>query len=259
VNPSLPPPSARALRARNGRLSVGRRWGHFKRPHRGQFRCPHSTSASARSPGSSHSKVVDLKVSQDDPSPSLQPHYRAFIATTRRSAPVPRITTLPLTDQLLGVLANAHSRRPILAPLAARARGATGSPVPHRSPDQARATSTPDTAWPIGRHPPGSSQGSGSTPVLMSSFPFRRVISGSLSFAFLTRTWRTHGAPFPTTLTTTALDRSSSGRFAASACTTTAEGHQPTGQLLHLRCSTTSRIPISYIATPSTFVFTQPD
>ena len=30
---------------------------------------------------------------QDDPSPSLQPHYRAFMATTDRSAPVPRITT----------------------------------------------------------------------------------------------------------------------------------------------------------------------
>lgn len=29
--------------------------------------------------------------------PSLQPHYRTFIATTGRSAPVPRIGTLPLT------------------------------------------------------------------------------------------------------------------------------------------------------------------
>ena len=30
------------------------------------------------------------------PAPSLQPHYRAFTATTSRSAPVPRIGTLPL-------------------------------------------------------------------------------------------------------------------------------------------------------------------
>jgi hypothetical protein len=34
---------------------------------------------------------------------------------------------------------------------------------------------------------------------------------------------------FPTTLTTTALDRSSSGRFAALPCRTAAEGHQTTG------------------------------
>ena len=31
------------------------------------------------------------------PAPLLQPHYRTFIATTGRSAPVPRIGTLPLT------------------------------------------------------------------------------------------------------------------------------------------------------------------
>src|SRR5205823_2365837 len=48
------------------------------------------------SPGSSHPQAVDLKASPDDPSPSLQPDYRAFTATTGRSAPVPRITTLPL-------------------------------------------------------------------------------------------------------------------------------------------------------------------
>jgi hypothetical protein len=30
------------------------------------------------------------------PAPSLQPHYRAFITTTGRSASVPRIGTLPL-------------------------------------------------------------------------------------------------------------------------------------------------------------------
>ena len=40
---------------------------------------------------------VDLTLTVDCPAPSLQPHYRAFIATTNRSAPVPRIGTLPLT------------------------------------------------------------------------------------------------------------------------------------------------------------------
>ncbi len=43
------------------------------------------------------SRRVDLVLTVDCPVPSLQPHYRAFIATTNRSAPVPRIGTLPLT------------------------------------------------------------------------------------------------------------------------------------------------------------------
>ena len=86
----------------------------------------------------------------------------------------------------------------------------------------------PDAVWPVGRHPPDSSRDRKEPPVSTSTVSFRHFISGSLSFAFLTRTWRAHGTPFPTTLTTTALDRSSSGWFAASACTTTAKGHPAT-------------------------------
>src|SRR6266487_1094118 len=41
--------------------------------------------------------LVDHQTNPDDPPPSLQPHYRAFITTTRRSVPLPRISTLPLT------------------------------------------------------------------------------------------------------------------------------------------------------------------
>ena len=115
----------------------------------------------------------------------------------------------------------------------------------------------PDAVWPIGRHPPDSSRDRKEPPVSTSTVSFRHFISGLLSFAFLTRTWRAHGTPFPTTLTTTALDRSSSGWFAASACTTTAEGHPavPTG-LLHLLHSTASSGLVFYIQPPSTFVFT---
>jgi hypothetical protein len=47
---------------------------------------------------------LTTKQDQDDPPPSLRPHYRGFAATTRRSAPLPRIGTLPLQFQLLGVL-----------------------------------------------------------------------------------------------------------------------------------------------------------
>src|SRR6266404_6910845 len=41
--------------------------------------------------------LVDHQTNPDNPPPSLQPHYRAFLTTTRRSVPLPRISTLPLT------------------------------------------------------------------------------------------------------------------------------------------------------------------
>ena len=83
----------------------------------------------------------------------------------------------------------------------------------------------------------------------------RHVISGSLALAFVIHTCRAHGATFPPTLTTTALHRSSSGWFAASAYTAAAEGHQDTNaRLLHLLHSTASSDSISYIQPPSTFV-----
>jgi hypothetical protein len=79
-------------------------------------------------------------------------------------------------------------RGPKTAPLAARGRGATGSNVPHKSPDHARATFMPDTTWPVSRHPPGSSRSNNSTPVSMPSIRFRHVISGSLALAFVIHT-----------------------------------------------------------------------
>ena len=60
----------------------------------------------------------------------------------------------------------------------------------------------------------------------MSPKLLRRFISGSLALAFVIHTCRAQSATFPTTLTTTTFDRSSSGWFAAPACTATAEGHQ---------------------------------
>jgi hypothetical protein len=110
-----------------------------------------------------------------------------FTATTGRSAPVPRIGTQPLTASTAWG-SPVHNRPQARSPLAGREHAATGSHVPHRSPDQARAASMPDTTWPVSRHPPGSSRSSGSAPVSMSSFPFRHVISGSLTFAFLADT-----------------------------------------------------------------------
>jgi hypothetical protein len=66
--------------------------------------CP---SVSARSPAPP-TTVVDHQRIQGDPSPSLQPHYRTFTATTRRSAPVPRVATQLLGGLPLGVLALAQ-------------------------------------------------------------------------------------------------------------------------------------------------------
>jgi hypothetical protein len=113
------------------------------------------------------------------------------------------------------------------APLAARGRGTTGSHVPHRSPDQARATSMPETTWAVLGYPPGSSRTMQASPVLISPRAFRHVISGSLALAFLAHTCRAHGAAFPATLTTTALDRSSLRWFATSPRRAVAEDHQP--------------------------------
>jgi hypothetical protein len=89
---------------------------------------------------------------------------------------------------------------------------------------------------------------------------FRHVISGSLALAFAIHTCRAQRRDFPATLTTTALDRSSSGWFAASACTATAERHQTQkAGLPHLLRSTASGDLAFYIQPPSTFVFTPPD
>jgi hypothetical protein len=121
-----------------------------------------------------------------------------------------------------------HQRpRATTAPLAARGRGTTGSHVPHQSPDQARATSMPDTTWPVGRHPPGSIPGRAGCPVLMSSIA---VFDTSSVDRSRSPSWPTPDALTarltPRTLTTTALDRSSSGWFAASPCRATAKDHR---------------------------------
>jgi hypothetical protein len=112
-----------------------------------------------------------------------------------------------------------------------------------------------------GRHlgsrqaPPRLVPGLQSIPGFDVTFLFRHVISGSLSLAFLAHTCRAQRRDFPATLTTTALDRSSSRWFAASAYTAAAEGHQDTNaRLLHLLHSTESSDLILYIQPPSTFV-----
>jgi hypothetical protein len=88
----------------------------------------------------------------------------------------------------------------------------------------------PDTTWPISRHPPGSIPGWAGRPVSMSSIA---VFDTSSVDRSRSPSWPTPDALTarlsPRTLTTTALDRSSSGWFAASPCRATAEDHRPQG------------------------------
>jgi hypothetical protein len=113
------------------------------------------------------------------PAPFAPPALPGFPATTRRSALLPRIGTLPLA---VSAARGSPSRRP--RQHAASHIGARSSHVPHRRLNRARATFVPDTTWPISRHPPGSSQGNNWTLVSMSSLRLRHFNSGSLTFAF---------------------------------------------------------------------------
>jgi hypothetical protein len=72
----------------------------------------------------------------------------------------------------------------------------------------------------------------------------------------LAHTCRAHGATFPQTLSTPALDRRTLRWFTASPRRATAEDHQPKGQPLHLRYSTASADSSFYIDSSFAFVLT---
>ena len=77
--------------------------------------------------------LVDPGFGLNNAVPSVQLHYRAFIPTTDRPAPVPCIGTLILAGTAcLDFSLNIR---------------ATGSRVPHRSLDQSHAAFMPDAAW----------------------------------------------------------------------------------------------------------------
>jgi hypothetical protein len=137
-----------------------------------------------------------------------------------------------------------------------RKRGTTGSHVPYRSPDQARATSMPETTWAVLGYPPGSSRTIQAGPVSISSFPFdtsavvpSRSPSRSIPAAL-------NGATFP--------QRSPPRLLTAAACgglQPPPEGRlrrttSPTGRPLHLRYSTAQIDRHLYSGFSSRFVFT---
>src|SRR5882724_3177506 len=122
------------------------------------------------------------RTNPDEPAPSLRFHYRSFITTTSRSAGMHRNGTqrLPVSA---AQRTPSRTRR-----LNNGTRCCISTCLPTfcaEAADQAHAAATPDTAWPVDGHPPGSSRGRIDTPVLMSFPKSRHVISGSLAFVFL--------------------------------------------------------------------------
>ena len=170
---------------------------------------------------------------------------------------MPRITTLPLADLLLGVLANA--KRPQAnncatgRPQPRDDRFTRSTPKPRPSSRRLHAGHRLANQQAPARLIPGLCLCPGFDVVFPVSTRHQRFTHVRLLDPHLTRSRRA----FSATLSTPALDRRTLRWFAASPYRAATKGHQPSGQLLHLRCSTASRTPIFYIATPSTLVFTQ--
>ena len=144
---------------------------------------------------------VDLRPELNNATPSLQPHYRAFVTTTGCSAPVPRIGTL--------ILAGASCLDVSLR------IGATGSHVPRKSLPQSHAAFMPDVVRaairPSPRLVPGQRHLPGFDIVDTLSTRHQRF-----AFARLSETHLTGSSPaFSATLTTTAFDRRSLRWFEA--------------------------------------------
>ena len=103
----------------------------------------------------------------------------------------------PSQFPLLGELPCATDRRPQQRHWPGRPVGATGSHVPCKSPNQARATSTPDATWAVNRHPPDSSRDSKASPVSTSPLSFdTSTVVRSRSPSWLTPA-ALNGATFP--------------------------------------------------------------
>ena len=134
------------------------------------------------------------------PAPSLQPHYRAFTATTDRSAPVPRTGTLPLA---------------VSAACGPPSRSRGNLPRPSLSGRQVllfHASACGELTPPLHRAPPGQHPGrllthSAHNPRLHPGgsarprfrchrSPFRCVISGSLTFVFIAAHLTAHSGLF---------------------------------------------------------------
>jgi hypothetical protein len=162
------------------------------RTRRERLRSPgsHHPTASAESdrPSAPPGVPVDRRPILGGPRPWLHSHYRSFLATTARSAPVapPRYSP-PLGCSPLGFSLSVTAGQP-----GRFQHRTTGSHVPHESLDQARAACMPDATWAVGRYLPGFSRGKGLPSVLTSTkffstlprrFTFVRLLGPHLTHA----------------------------------------------------------------------------
>src|SRR6266540_3866180 len=166
------------------------------------------------------------------PAPWLQPHYRAFLATTSRPAPVPRIGTLPLAvsaargspfrDQAPLPWPTASRRQVLLFHASARDEF---TPPLHRTPPRQHAVGFLAESLPNGHaFVPGVPTAPGFD---VSILRFRCVSSGSRTFVFPSPTSPRSRRDFSVSLTTPALNRRRIRRFGTPDCSTTPEDLPP--------------------------------
>ena len=163
------------------------------------------------------------------PAPSLRPHYRALTATTGRSAPVPRIGTLPLAVfAACGSPSRGQKPWPSLSGRQVLLFHASAcdelTPPIHRAPPGPHTGSSPTEGPPWRAFVPGPPTDPGFDAIVVS---FRCVRSGSHMFVFSSHTRPANSETSTAALTTPALDRRSLRWFGVSACTATPEDLPP--------------------------------
>ena len=156
-------------------------------------------------------RTVDLHTTLNCPAPSLRPRYRALTATTSRSAPVPRIGTLPLAvSAACGSPSRGQKRRPSLSGRQVLLFHASAcdelTPPIHRTPPGPQTGSSPTEDPPRRAFVPGPPTDPGFDAIVVS---FRCVSSGSHMFVFSSHTRPAHSETSTAALTTPALDRRS--------------------------------------------------
>ena len=192
-------------------------------------------------------RTVDLHTTVNCPAPSLRPHYRALTATTSRSAPVPRIGTLPLAvSAACGSPPRGQKPQPSLSQRQVLLFHASAcdelTPPIHRTPPGPHTASSPTEGPPQRAFVPGPPTDPSFDAIAVS---FRCVSSGSHIFVFSSHTHPANSETSTATLTTPALNRRSLRWFGISACTATPQDPPPS-LAQHRSCrrsSTSSSLP----------------
>ena len=187
---------------------------------------------------------IDLQTTANCPAPSHRPHYRALTATTGRSAPVPRIGTLPPAAlAACGSPSRRQKPRPSLPGrqvllFHASARDELTPPI-HRTPPGPHTHSSPTEDPPRRAFVPRPPTDPSSDAIVVS---FRCVNSDSHTFVFSSHTRPANNETPPAALTTPALDQRSLRRFGNPARTATPKDLPPS-PAQHGSCRRSSTSP----------------